>query len=167
MTSLEEIAHYDVVVMCGISGSGKTEFSRRLTAQGYERLSADALLWSEYGDVFPSLPQQVRRKAFAQLGERLVSELDVLLRDGSCVVVDATMCKRSARDEVRKCCLSHGRDPLFVYLKASYPTLLQRLAGRSGIGPDDQIVAPECLLRYCEGFQEPEPDENHITIVNE
>ena len=167
MTSLEEIAHYDVVVMCGISGSGKTEFSRRLTTLGHERLSADALLWSEYGDDFPSLPQPVRQKAFAHVGERLVSELDGLLRDGCRVVVDATMCKRSAREAVRKCCLAHGLDPLFVYLKASYPTLLQRLAARSGIGPDDQSVAPECLHRYCEGFQEPEPDENHITIVNE
>lgn len=167
MNGLEEIVRYDVVVMCGISGSGKTEFSRRLAAQGYVRLSADALLWSEYGDDFPSLPQHIRQKAFAESGGKLVRQLENLLGGSNRVVVDATMCKREAREAVRECCLAHGCEPVFVYLKASYPTLLRRLATRTGIGPDDQIVAPESLRRYCKGFQEPASDENHIIIVNQ
>ena len=34
-----------VVIMCGISGAGKTQFALGLVEEGYIRLSTDVLIW--------------------------------------------------------------------------------------------------------------------------
>ena len=38
-----------VVLMCGLAGSGKTTFSKRLEARGFDRLSIDETVWRRFG----------------------------------------------------------------------------------------------------------------------
>lgn len=156
-----------VVLMCGISGSGKTVFAHSLQEQGFIRLSADGLIWKKYGDGFASLPFAERKLIFQGLDDVLTDELCRLLDSGSRVVVDSTMCKRFKRDNMRAVCARYGIEPLIVYLKASLDVLSQRLAARTGNGPDDQIVSSEQLQGFYVNFEPPQPDEIFLEIIQQ
>lgn len=165
LTDIEDLLSSRVVMLCGISGSGKTHLAHRLERHGFVRVSADALIWSRYGDEFPSLPATVKQQAFQAVPALLADELRNNLEAGHRVVVDSTLCKRPKRDELRQICRGFGADHILVYLQASFDTLSQRLSRRSGIGPDEQKVSPEQLQGYYANFQAPDPDENAIIIA--
>lgn len=38
-----------IVMMCGVAGSGKTTYAKRLESEGFARLSIDEYIWSTYG----------------------------------------------------------------------------------------------------------------------
>lgn len=61
---------------------------------------------------------------------------------------------------MRDICLSHGADPLLVYMSATYETLRSRLARRQGDGPDDIIIDDDRLRSFCEGFEVPGDGES-------
>lgn len=154
-----------VVLMCGISGSGKTVFARALQELGFTRLSADGLIWEKYGDGFVSLPFSERRLIFQKLDDMLADELCHLLDSGNRVVVDSTMCKRSKRDNMRRTCARYGLEPQIVYLNAPLEVLHRRLSKRTGNGPDDQIVSIEQLQGFYANFEPPQPDETCLKII--
>ena len=164
MNLLPDIANARAVVMCGISGSGKTVFSQSLERRGFIRVSADELLWAEYGAEFANMPVEQQRRAFMAIGTQVNDLTARLISEGKKVVVDSTMCKRFKRDEIRSVCRALDVEPVFVYLETPYQVLHDRLAGRQGTGPNDQIV-PDCQLRnFCNNFEAPGADENVITI---
>jgi len=39
----------EVVLLCGVAGSGKTTYALRLADDGYERLSIDQEIWARFG----------------------------------------------------------------------------------------------------------------------
>lgn len=157
--------HPQVVLMCGISGSGKTRYALGLESQGYRRVSVDEIVWRRHGADFASLPPEKVRDIFRE-GVKKAGELMCGLIDAGCdVVVDATMCKRAARDKMRRVCREHGVAPVFVCLRAPKEVLRLRLAERKGSGPDDLIVTDEQLDRYCIGFEMPDPDETDVEYV--
>lgn len=162
--TLRRLSASRVVLMCGISGSGKTAFATALQSRGYVRVAADVLLWEKYGADFPRLPASVRAQAFCAIGAMLAQALRPHLAARHKVVVDATMCRREKRRELTELCRQYGIVPLTVYLKASPSLLAERLKHRRGTGPDDQLVTPDELRRYCSGFEPPAPDEPHIVI---
>ena len=164
---VEKLLSDRVVLLCGISGSGKTVFARALEQKGYERLSVDGLLWSQYGDAFASLSREEQGRAFGAVWEVLARELDASIAAGRRVVVDSTLCKRAKRDAMREVCRSHGIEPKLVYMSASKELLARRLASRKGLGPDDQIVTPEQLASYCAHFEAPAPDEETVIVEQE
>lgn len=150
---------------CGVSGSGKTTLARRLEQRGFTRLSADALIWQRYGDAFPALPAEERARTFQAVAAELPARLAELLdKEGRRVVVDATLCRRAKRDELRRACRSRGVEPRLAFLSAPREELLRRLALRAGAGPDDQRVAPALLDAYLAGFEPPAPDERPLTL---
>ena len=64
-----------VVLLCGISGSGKTHYARTLEAQGYRRLSLDRLVWDRYGPLPDGLPLSGRREIFRKAAAAMAEEL--------------------------------------------------------------------------------------------
>ncbi len=163
----ELIGDTRLVLMCGISGSGKTVFARRLESVGYVRLSVDELVWDKYGDGFASMPFSEQQPIFKSVNTELSGHLSRLLADGHKVVVDATMCKRAKRDHLRAIASEYGVEPLLVYLKAPLSVLQRRLAERKGQGPNDQIVPLEQLKGFYANFEAPDSDENYIQIIQE
>jgi len=39
----------EVLLMCGVSGAGKTTYSKQKEQEGYVRLAIDELIWEDYG----------------------------------------------------------------------------------------------------------------------
>lgn len=158
------IREADVVLVCGVSGSGKTHMARRLEAEGRVRLSSDALLWELCGDSFAEMPPQRRAELFASVGAMLDERLDAMLAAGSRVAVDAPLCKRAARDMLRRTCSRYGASCVTVFMDAPLPLLLERLAARRGSGPDDQTVSPAEAAAFFAGFERPDGDEHAVTV---
>ena len=151
-----------VVMLCGVSGSGKTTMAERLTKEGFVKVSSDEMLWDKYGSDFASMPFPEKKRAFMNLGKEITQEVGRNLASGKRVVVDATNCKRFKRDALRDVCRLHDTEPTVVWLDIPFEELKKRLSGRKGSGPNDQIVTEEQLKGFYSGFEAPEPDENPI-----
>lgn len=149
-----------VVLLCGISGSGKTHYARTLEAQGYRRLSLDRLVWDRYGPLPDGLPLPLRREIFRNAGAEMAKELERWLDSDPAVriVVDAPLCKRAGRDRLRALCRDRGVTSGLVYLSAPPEELRRRLAARTGNGPDDQRVPESDLAAFLRDFEPPEEE---------
>lgn len=153
-----------VVLMCGVSGSGKTFRSRELERNGFVRLSPDEIAWRRHGPGFLSLPFEQQKPIFAESFATLLAETGRLLDEGRKVVVDSTMCKRQKRDLMREVCRRHGVEPLLVWLDVPADRLRRRLADRRDTGPDDIRVSDRRLAQFLAGFEPPTPDEHPLTL---
>lgn len=156
----------DVVMMCGVSGAGKTFVARELEAQGFVRLSADAYVWQAYGEGYARMSQSEQHVIYMRALGNIIGRVPELLRQGKRVVIDASMCKRARRDEVADMCRQAGAQHVIAYLDSSRDTLVERLKARGGTGPDDQFVSEEELDRFLAHFEVPEADERFIHIKN-
>ena len=154
-----------VVIMCGISGSGKTHFARQLEQQGFKRLSTDSLIWNKVGEDLYKLSRDEQKSLFAECGKEMRMQLKDMLKAGKRVVVDATHCKRHIRDEIRFLCREEGVLPFFLYCHADKEELWNRLSKRRGSGPDDLIITAEEFSEYLQGFEPPEEDEKDIKDI--
>lgn len=161
---MPDVADAQVVLLCGVSGSGKTWFARQLEARGFIRLSADRYLWGICGPEFASWPLHRQRQAFMEASVALEHALEETVAAGKKVVVDSTLCKRIKRDSLRRVCAGAGVAPLFVWFDVPLPVLRRRLAQRRGSGPDDQIVSPEQVENFFRGFERPEADETDVIV---
>lgn len=153
-----------LVVMCGVSGSGKTTVARTLGSAGFVHLSLDRMIWDKHGDAFATLPFERQKPVFESVFDELVEAACCLLREGRRVVVDATMCKRAKRDRLRRAVAPLGVKSVLVYMNVPLEVLSCRLATRSGSGPDDQIVDEVQLARFFSNFERPGADEECIEI---
>lgn len=153
-----------VVLLCGISGSGKTFYARGLEKEGYERISADEIAWRVHGAALPSLSAKEQRRAFSEAAEEIDRRLAQIIRDGGRAVVDSTLCRRARRDALRAICRAGGVEPQLVYMDTPLPLLVGRMRRREGHGPDDQRVPEERLKMFFNGFERPGADENPIVI---
>lgn len=156
----------DIVLMCGVSGSGKTVLARQIERLGYHRVSADNLIWQSYGDEFPSFDAGRRGEIFRNTAAEIETIVDHALSSGEKIVVDSTMCKRFKRDAIRDICGRHNAKPLFVHLDPPVETLSARLALRTGTGPHDQIIAHDELLSFLNNFHRPAPDETDFITLH-
>lgn len=153
-----------VAMLCGVSGSGKTRLARLLEAQGWVRLSTDAIVWREFGEEYLKLPEERQREVYRQANMSMMRMLPELLDKGKRVVIDSPMCKLAKREEVRRICTELDSGCVTVYLGAPEAVLLHRLAARSGVGPDDQKISPSELRQFLNGFEAPQSDEPHLEI---
>lgn len=155
-----------VVMMCGVSGSGKTTMARRMEADGWRRLSADIDVWNRFGGDYASMPADRQRQIYMEAVNSMLEQIPEYVKSGERVVIDSSMCKRAKRNAVRHMCDSLGVKCALIYTSASREELLRRLSSRHGQGPDDQIVPEAELDRFLCNFEAPEPDEHFIHIAN-
>lgn len=164
MTSIDTLLSYPVVMMCGVSGAGKTFIARKLEAEGYERLSPDRIVWNRYGHAYAELPPAERHEIYMAAIDSQIARLPELIASGRRVVIDCSMCKRRRRDAVASICATAGISSVIAYLTASREVLERRLSERGDTGPDDQTVSPADLNRFLAGFEAPMSGEHFITV---
>ena len=155
------------VIMCGISGSGKTHYARQLEREGYVRISTDNLIWEKVGSGLYELSKEDQKELFKECNQEIRTQLVRLLQSGQKVVVDATHCKRSVRNEVRNICERVKVKPVFIFCSAEKEELWRRLSLRKGNGADELIVTKEQLYEYWNGFERPQKDESDFIYLND
>ena len=91
----------NVIMMCGVCGSGKTTYAKQKEKHGYVRLSIDEEMWKTYGrkgiDYPDSRYEELSDKVEVMLREKLIG----LIKDGKNVVIDFSFWSRENRDFYR------------------------------------------------------------------
>lgn len=155
-----------IVLLSGISGSGKTHLAKMLEKEKFTRLSVDAFLMAEYGKEFKSFEPERQRMLTAEAESALAERMATEVKKGKRVVIDSCLCKRSKRDFMRRKAQETGHHTLLIYMQASFDESLRRLKARKGEGCDDIPVSEEMLRRFFCGFERPDEDENAILVVS-
>lgn len=158
------VAGSRLVLLSGISGSGKTTGAALLADGGFAIVSADALAWERCGDAFAGFSPDRQREVFALVNADIDAEVGRLLGEGRRVAVDATNCRRSRRDALRALAARYHVSVRLVFFDTDAAELHRRMALRRGNGPHDQIVPPDRLDAFIAGFDRPTPDENPVVV---
>lgn len=156
----------NVIMMCGVSGSGKTTYARQREREGYVRLSIDETVWEQYGRYGVDYPAERYEEITTVVEEQLRLRLLTLLQEGKNVVIDFSFWSRERRDRYRALIEAAGASLELVYLKADLELLRHRLDLRNQTVSANSAyeITEEILLRHFYGFEEPH-GEGEITIV--
>ena len=156
----------NVIMMCGVCGSGKTTYAKQKEEDGYARLSIDEELWKTYGrkgiDYPDSCYEELSEKVEAVLRERLIH----LLKDGKNIVIDFSFWNRENRDFYREIIAKAGGTAELVYMKASKETLQKRLKKRNKLlnANSPFIITSEILEHHYNNFEEPQGEGEIILL---
>jgi len=150
-----------VILMCGLAGSGKSTVARRLERDGYVLLSFDEEAWRRGHRDHPVSPADASR-----VHEHLQGELIKMVASGARAVVDTSFWSRASRDDYRRLLAPLGVVPAVYHVVVPRDVLLSRLKTRSGAGPNDIVVSAESLQAYADGFQDPTPAEGPVRLVS-
>lgn len=150
----------EVVLTCAPAGSGKSRYARELERAGYARLSFDQEAWDRGLRAHP-VPTEGVAQVHAALQRRLL-ELVLAGRD---VVVDTSFWAASLRQTYRDVLAPLGVTPVVHRLVVPLETLLERVADRSGDGPDQVRLSPDTVRGFVAGFQEPTPQEGPLVVL--
>ncbi len=75
-------SYKQVLLLCGISGSGKTTFARSMASSGYRHLSIDDIMWRTHGLCGIDYPED-RYDEYRDIAEKsLLEELSRLIASG-------------------------------------------------------------------------------------
>jgi gluconokinase len=152
--NVSALVHPPIVVVMGVSGSGKTTVARLLA----ERLSCSML----EGDSLHS-PESIRRMAAGTALEDLdradwlaciAQRIAAASRDGRALVVSCSALKRHYRDVLRQ------GDPhlIFVHLTGPKRLIQQRMSLRH-----DHFMPPALLDSQFDALEVPDADEHTIS----
>ncbi len=153
-----------VFMICGISGSGKTVFSKKLELSGVPRISMDEELWPDYY-VYPGLLSEEHLDfLYKQATERIFAKIRNFCAEGRSCSVDMPFCKLAQRESFRAQIENFGGEPVLFWINTDLPVLKKRLADRKGKnGPNNLPVSESEIEMYWRGFERP-VGEKHIEI---
>ena len=157
----------EVIMMCGVCGSGKTTFAKQKKREGYIRLSIDETMWKMYGQCGVDYPADEYDSLSNKAEKSLCNKVAELIRDGKKLVIDFSFWSKSNRDKYRKIITDNGGVPRLVYMKAEKEVLARRLEIRNkNIHADSPfVITDEILTHHFDGFQEPLAEENAEIIL--
>ena len=157
----------EVVLVCGVAGSGKTTYAKALEAKGYIRLSVDEEIWHRFGrfgvDYEAEQYEQHTEVARQALRERLLS----LIAEHRDVVVDSSFWQRSRRQAYKELIEAAGGRWRLVYLKADPALLRQRLHKRAERTDANAAfpITDELLDRYLGSFEPPAGEGEEVIVA--
>lgn len=156
----------NVIMMCGVCGSGKTTYAKQKEKDGFVRLSIDEEMWKTYGrkgiDYPDSRYEELSEEVEAMLRERLIR----FVKDGKNVVIDFSLWSRENRDFYRTIIEKAGGTAKLVYMKASKETLRKRLQKRNMLlnANSPFIITNEILEHHYNNFEEPQGEGEIILL---
>lgn len=157
-----------VLMMCGISGSGKTTFAMKLEKMGFNRLSIDEEIWVNFGrfgiDYDATEYAKHQDKAQKIVEKKLLNNL----RQKQPTVLDLSFWCKSERDRVSNLIMQEGGHYQIIYLKVPEEVLKKRLKQRSKRFDANAAftITEDTLNFFSSGFEAPK-DEGEIVIEGE
>lgn len=154
----------EVVLLCGVAGSGKTTHAQRLAEAGYARLSIDEEIWRRFGRYGVDYPADRYAEHSAVASAALDEALVRLVREGRDVVVDRSLWQRAERDRCKRLVEDAGGRWRLVYLDVPEEVLRRRLAERSRRF-DAHAAFPiddKTLDRFLRGFEVPRGEGEEV-----
>jgi aminoglycoside phosphotransferase family enzyme/predicted kinase len=163
-----------IVLMCGLSGSGKSYVAERLVPRlPAVRIRSDVLRRTTAGldpgersgsAVDAGLYTRSRRQSvYAEMQAIALA----LAAAGEIVIVDATFLERSARAAFRNGAAAAGVSCLVLHCRASEPTLRSRVETRERQGKDVSEAGVAVLEAQLKRFEPPGADEETVMIDTE
>lgn len=158
----------EVVLMCGIAGSGKTTYARQLEEAGYTRLSIDEEVWAQFGRYGIDYPAGEYPEKSRLAEQNVRRRLRGLVEQGRPVVVDNSLWSRAAREEYKKVVDDAGGRWRLVYLKAATDLLRRRLSLRTDRFDANAAfpITDETLAGYVAAFEEPHGEGEETILVS-
>ncbi|WP_036688308.1 AAA family ATPase [Paucisalibacillus globulus] len=146
-----------VVLMCGIAGSGKTTFSKKLEEEGFIRLSIDEEVWSTYGRYGVDYPREKYREYLDESHARICDKLLKFIQENKKIVLDSSFWSRSEREKYKQLIEENGGKWKLIYLKVDDNELRRRLEIRSKRFDANAAfpITKEMLTTFLKGFEEP------------
>ena len=153
-----------VYMICGISGSGKTAFSKQLEFYKIPRISVDEELWPDFYVLGDLISQEHKDFLYSEAIKRIKSRVFNFCKEGRSCSVDMPFCKKEQREAFSAHIKEAGGEPVLIWINTGLSVLKERLADRKGkAGPNNLPVFEEEIEMYWRGFQRPF-DEEHIEI---
>lgn len=156
----------NVIMMCGVCGSGKTTYAKQKEKEGYVRLSIDKEMWNIYGKKGIDYPDNCYEELSEKVEAILRKKLIHLIKAGKNVVIDFSFWNRKNRVFYKEVIEKAGGTAELIYMKASKETLHKRLKKRNTILNADSpfIIADEILKHHYNGFEEPHGEGEIILL---
>jgi predicted kinase len=152
-----------VFMLCGMAGSGKTTFARKLERDGAVRLSIDERVFQRRGRHGIDYPEHEypthHEAALVELDRELVD----LLVAGRDVVLDYGFWSRDSRDRYKAMAEAHGATWQLLYFEADPTLLKERLENRNTRGyANALIVEDHHLQEFMSRFDPPNGEDEQV-----
>lgn len=156
------------VLLCGITGSGKTVLAQALAERGLTRLSVDEEVHRRHGRYGIDYPEHEYFDREAPVVDDIRAQLIQHLTAGTSVVLDHGLWLRKDRDAWRQIIENAGGTARLVYLPVDKTELLRRLTERNQREDANALtVTPEALDDFFARFDPPDPDEHAVVYTGD
>jgi predicted kinase len=167
MAAAEDLAQTEpriVFMMCGLAGSGKTTFAKRLEALGCQRFSIDEEIWRHDGRFGIDFPEAAYADLQAAAETRLRLRLEDQLMHGTKAVIDFAFWNGAARTRYRELIEARDHRCCILYLQVEEAILRDRLRERSARRDANAAfpITDDLLAKYVQGFEFPSEQEAWI-----
>lgn len=120
-----------VVIMCGLSGSGKTTFAKKMETHNFQRLSVDEHIWNKYGKYGIDYPKGEYKKLQIEANKELHSIFLELLKSNRNIVVDFSFWQKEKRDNYKQIVENNNGKWFLVYMNTPISVIKERLTIRN------------------------------------
>lgn len=144
--STSEIGCPVVVLLVGLTGSGKTTYAQRLESEGMTRLSVDEEVFARHGRYGVDYEEREYFEKEAPVVAETKARMIDLVRSGHDVVVDYGLWRREQRVEWKRLVESAGGRWRLLYFPVERDELLRRLHERNQRADANALTVDETAL---------------------
>ncbi|GIG63228.1 hypothetical protein Lfu02_76000 [Longispora fulva] len=135
-----------VVLLAGLTGSGKTTYAQKLEAEGLVRLSVDEEVFARHGRYGIDYPEDEYFARERPVVEEVRRRLVELVEAGRSVVLDQGLWRRADRDNYKQLVEAHGGTWRLLYFRVERAELLRRLQERNRRADANALAVTEDAL---------------------
>ncbi len=147
----------EIILLCGLPGSGKSTWAKARAAQGAMAFSTDQWMLRLYG---PHMPRELFDARLAVCSDLLYEQALRLAALGVDVVIEGAFWKREDRRIAIERLKPSGARLRLVWFDVPHEELLRRLAKRNAALPADTFeITPEMFGVFAGWFAPPGADE--------
>ncbi|MEC5145303.1 ATP-binding protein [Chitinophaga sp. 212800010-3] len=153
--------------MCGLSGSGKTTFAKKLEGYNFQRLSIDEEIWNNYGKFGIDYTEKEYKKLSSLAEKALLIQFLSLLKSKRNIVVDFSFWQKEKRNKFKQIVETNYGKWFLIYMNPSISVIKARLKIRNKNFEANAAfpITNSILNKYLSSFQIPE-QENQFEITS-